>query len=505
MASEAELAAPWVTENGTQVWDSTGYLSGDFSAALKSKVTEIAKAFDSWNKVDVFSKPTSDPYMLMRLCKDAMKDDVLSNLEEGLRSASFHRVRLQGSSSSHREALEEWSEDIGLSQVVHQMLKELFIYGQSVVAVEWGDEFHVKDSNNPKARKKTGFVMPSAISTLDPLCVVPYSPDVFGRYKLAWHLDSLKAAELRAMGYSLEDGIFQGWVKDSEVTNEEMSRLGRMGVSVSNLVRLNPEKVFRVTDSKPSYERFPDPSLRSVFPLLSMKRELYASDSVGLRGTANYILVVKQGSDALPAQGAELEALRENFRSLAKVPIVVSDHRLSVEIMTPNTQYTLDFKRYDLLDRRLASSALRSVTYEGVGEGDVGQQLSSRMVSDVLHHRRNLVVSLLRKIIDSSVHVELSPSRIILDNGALMANVFQNARDRKIISRETFFESLNLSQELEAERIRSEEEEYGDVFDEQVPFNSPENNQGGRPQGGGEPSKNDIKPKTGAGSSKKEK
>lgn len=510
--SSAEAAVPWVDAQGVEYWDHTGIDDLETKGLVRAKMREIAKSLESWSAstkdvgFDVFTAPTDNPYSVFRACQNAMRDDVVSGIEESVRALSLQGLRFTDPDRPGVAVmLERWAEEVHLHDALNEMLRELFMYQQTVVAIEWGT-VRIKESQSASARKTVGMTLPKRITTLDPLCVVPYSAGIFGDWKLAWHLSGAKAIEMRSMGQSVTDGIFDGWVDRSEVSMEEQSRLARMGVDVQNLVRLREDQVFRIREVNNSYDRFGEVALRTVFPMLSLKGELMKSDSVGLRGTANYILLVKQGSDERPAAQAEIDALRENFRSLARVPIVVSDHRLSVEILTPNVQYTLDPKRYDLLDRRLASRMLRSNDIEGAGDGDAAGQLRSRTIAETLSSRRErlrrFISSLIREENPSgAVRMEFIPSRVVVDNGSLFANLMQNARDRRIISRQSALEHLGLSQDVEAARIQAEEKEYGDIFDEQVPFNSPEN---GRPDGGGDASRNEATPKSGNGGTKKE-
>jgi hypothetical protein len=86
------------------------------------------------------------------------------------------------------------------------------------------------------------------------------------------------------------------------------------------------------------------------------------ADRVTLVGAANYILLVRQGSKEDPAKQEEIDNLKENFQVVAKLPVIVGDHRLQIDIITPDQEYTLESAKYDTIDRRIMSRCLGALT-----------------------------------------------------------------------------------------------------------------------------------------------
>ena len=122
-----------------------------------------------------------------------------------------------------------------------------------------------------------------------------------------------------------------------------------------NTFELNPDNVWRITSTRPDYQRFADVRMESVFELLDLKHLLRAMDRTSLLGSTNAVILVKKGSDDRPAQPGELEALSTQIGGTARQPIIVSDHRIEIEIITPKTDKTLSPERYNGIDSRITS------------------------------------------------------------------------------------------------------------------------------------------------------
>lgn len=216
----------------------------------------------------------------------------------------------------------------------------------------------------------------------------------------------------------------------------------------------------------------------------------------------NFIVVIKKGTDKLPARQAEVENLQEQARVVARMPILVGDHRLSVEIVTPQTDNTLIESRYQMLDARLVFKALQSFHPQTQG-GNSNSQIKdiSRIVARGLENRRHQLVRTLerevfRRVIevnegqlDEFPHLSFMPRRITLDFNADIVKAVMEVRDRGDMSRETMLEELDYDQDTELIRRMREAEHYDDVFQTHVPHDSPEGNSwqtgktGGRPTG----------------------
>jgi hypothetical protein len=57
----------------------------------------------------------------------------------------------------------------------------------------------------------------------------------------------------------------------------------------------------------------------------------------------------------MPGKPAEIDQLKAQVQTVARVPIIVGDHRLSVEIVTPKTDMTLNAEKYAVIDARITT------------------------------------------------------------------------------------------------------------------------------------------------------
>jgi hypothetical protein len=124
------------------------------------------------------------------------------------------------------------------------------------------------------------------------------------------------------------------------------------------LYTLNPRMVHRTTMPKGG-SAYPRPPLTSNFPLLEAKRLLNIMDYALLQGGTNYIVIAKQGSDQLPAQQPEIDNLVDQVRTASRTGVLVGDHRLNIDIITPKLEELLNKEKRTLIGRKLAMALLR--------------------------------------------------------------------------------------------------------------------------------------------------
>lgn len=80
---------------------------------------------------------------------------------------------------------------------------------------------------------------------------------------------------------------------------------------------------------------------------------LFLTEGMLVTHNTNFIVVITKGSDQHPAKPEEIANLQAQVRVVARVPVLVGDHRLNVEIITPKLDMTLEPKRYNGIDARL--------------------------------------------------------------------------------------------------------------------------------------------------------
>jgi len=84
---------------------------------------------------------------------------------------------------------------------------------------------------------------------------------------------------------------------------------------------------------------------------------------------------------------SELTNLQNNFKVLAKLPVIISDHRLNVEIITPAQDFVLDGSKYDTIDRRIINRSLGSLTVTSSGQRNESTLTIARGVARLLESR----------------------------------------------------------------------------------------------------------------------
>lgn len=523
------------------------------------KHDDIAAALDQWSQNmgspsiaagSLFFRNrytlTTNIYDQMMQCSDAVEyDEILSSLCDATEGLAFQRMSFECIDPDQEDVWNQIARDIDLDSRLREIWRELFKVSQVYVAIDWEEKIYkvrdnpipnvdLEDTNpvtapgvdvpgaedlhstgvpNPgprkrKRRKQYALQVPGALSILDPTKVLPVGQLLFNRERYAYIASK---AEHDAF---LE--TFQGKTSDPTVlkmfdgpynpTAQELANLHEAHRGPTNQVYLwmmKQDVVFRHCLSKAQYERFSAVRLKSVLPILDLKAHLRASDRAALIGATNFIIVLKRGSDKYPARPGEVEQLREQARVVARMPILVGDHRLSVEIITPNTDFVLDEKRYDSLDERLIIRGLNTFSISEKSKNSAESATNDVIARGIEARRSEMARTIEEKILRATVDRNITalsevpdmsfhPKRVIISLNADVINAVIKLRAQGDISRETELEEFGYDQETEYIR-RKREKATDPVFQSSVPFSSPASNpfttgaQGGRPTGGGGP------------------
>lgn len=492
--------------------NATGLPAGMVQGSVQKVARELASWVDgvrdakppSWFNRQAYLTP-ENPYQQMRIARDAVEnDDIVGGVCDVTEGLMLQTVKWESPEADDADVFNQINRDLNLDEFVRIWHREEYTYSQVVIGMWWGRRTYKvrgKTKNGAKRRKSVEVYCPVALTFLNPLKVVPLSPGPFGQDRLAWSASKAEMADYTA----LQDGrlndpvmreFFAGVVTGLPKAEEE--ELAHYGVDPKRLILLNPNRVFRSCRTKVSYHRFPQLRLKSLFPLLDLKQQLIEADRVNLVGAANYILLVKKGTKEDPADQQEIDNLREGMTVLAKLPVIVGDHRLEIEIITPEQEYVLSGDKYDVLDRRILNRALGSLTVTTSGQRNESTLTVARGVARLLESRRLLMKRVLeqqvaRAVVDhpandgafnSEPNLTFSPRNVQLDNDSQMLQAVLSARTQRELSRESYLEVLGFDQEMEAQRREFEEDSgFDDIFQSHVPFDSPANGQ--NPNGDG--------------------
>jgi hypothetical protein len=513
--------------------------------------------------------PPANVYDEMRAARTAVEvDDIVSGVADITESFAFQGMKWESTAADEADVFNQWAGEVNMDGLLRRMWREEFTLSQVIVACQWGwreykvrgratseaqEEDHEAEKlqqvtdvqqglpvlpdakpKRPKGRKRRKTYrlwVPTHITVLDATKIVPVGFSPVGPEKLAW------CASEAEIGYwkEVEDGnivdiemqsFYLGQYKPGRVEKE---RLGKMGVPTDRLLLLNPEMIFRHTLTKGDYEAFPNLRMKSIFGLLDLKRQLVNADRASLVGAANYLLLVKKGSDQRPGTQEEVENLKENYNFIAKMPVIISDHRLEIEIISPKVDLTLQSEKYDTLDTRLLMRVMGTLSLGARGQRNETNLTLSHAVARMMENRRHMMKRAIEKhiaraicehprnkkpngekLIEEEPNLVFLPRNVSLGFDAALLQAMLSLRTQREISRETILEQFGLDQATEAMRMEHEEEVYDDVFKTQIPFagnglgqpgqgdtGDPTANgrQGGRPLGGGQPTKDATKAK----------
>jgi len=224
--------------------------------------------------------------------------------------------------------------------------------------------------------------------------------DMFGTATLAYEPDderlrrwldeffdpSTSAARKHAM--ALEDRVaanmFTGIVQMSALDQDIPP------VTWGRLYTLNPRMVQRSTFPKGSW-KYPRPLMTRDFALLEAKRLLNIMDYALLQGGSNFIVVAKKGSDQRPATAGEVQNLESVVRSASRSGVIVGDHRLSFEIITPKLDELLNPAKRKMLGRKLSMAMLRLTEHDEESGGGQGVQADTEVLARVVTYDRRIV------------------------------------------------------------------------------------------------------------------
>ncbi|MGZ4745716.1 MAG: hypothetical protein ACXVYY_01400 [Oryzihumus sp.] len=494
-----------VQREGTEVgwidYSGTGE-DGDVRKTVRELGSALADFVNSRRAVQgrgsLFSRgaytPPDNVYAEMATARNAMaSDDVVSATAEITEGMAFEGVKFESPDMDETDIFNQIARTVNLDNYCRQVWREEFATSQAVTASWWAyKEFTVrgKSDKGVKRKKKMTVYCPQTLTILDGTKVVPIGSPFSGVDRLAWHAtqDEFTAYQNAA------DPLLQRYcIGHYDPPEAEASQLAALGVTPTLLLELNPEYVWRHTSTKSDYERFCPVRLRSLFRTLDLKQQLMDADRTHLIGAANYILLVKKGTDQQPATQTEVDNLKENFQVVAKLPVVIGDHRLNIEIITPKLDLTLNRDKYSVLDNRLALRSLGTFHIDATGRSDTSLTIGRAIAKGMQNRRRMIARSIEEHIARAVVEHPLNaglfeqepnlvfvPKAIALDMDQVIGTAVQAARNTGDLSRMSFLEHFGFDEFVEAQRREMEKKMgFDDLFQTHVPFDG----QGGQSAG----------------------
>lgn len=522
-------------EFGSWVINDTDVDSSDVIKALDGAAPEIA-ALVRWSQGiqrqggmferDRYVDPKGVYEQMETARHAAANDDVVSGVIDSTEGLAFGKVDFEAEDEDEENIWNQIAADIDLDSRLREMWREEFTVSQFYAAIFWGRKSYKVSGKSDKgvSRKKAfnNILVPRALTILDPLKVVPVGNLMFNKEQLAYIADRGEDDNI--------DGVINGSIQDDTIRQlilnkynpspAERSKLAGLlpeTGGVDRLYILNPRTVFRHTSTRPQYQRFADVRMKSIFELLDLKAQLRAMDRAHLLGGTNFIVLVTKGSDQLPARPEEIQNLQMQVRTVARVPVIVGDHRLKVEIVTPKLDNTLAPDRYNGLDARITARLYQMFmtgNFSAGAKGDDSIKLA-RVVARGLQARRHMLrrtieANIVRPTIEANdqftgnAKLLFHPKRVDLDFDPAFANYILDLRDRGDISRESVLDEVDFNQVDEARKRKMEKEKYDEIFEPTnvpvpgVPNRVVDPKAGGR-RGGGQRNGGGAAPGTGQG------
>ena len=419
----------------------------------------------------------------------ARYDDVVSNAVETTEQLAFKRIGIECGDEDINNIATQMIDQIDLTQRMREIWRDLFIVSQSYVAVQWGrKDFKTKGTSSggrPKKKVFKNLLVPVGISTLDPLKIIPVGNFLFGNERLVYIADDIyesTSIEESLAGPNSTDlivrSLFESKYTPSPSELTDIIDLVGWDVDIHNrLFVLNPDNVFRITSSRSSYQRFADVRMTSVFELLDLKHNLRESDRSDILGNLNCIVLVKKGTDDKPANDAELAGVASQMKGSARNSLMISDHRIEIEIITKKTDKTLQPERHNTLDSRITARLFQILSTGNYAAGtavDDSSKLFKVIAASMEARRDNIRDALMDKIIEKvwdkneelkgEPSITFYPRRIALDFDPNYSTLIFDLYTQNALSHQTLLDELDIDQGQEAYRMDREKELYGDKF-----------------------------------------
>jgi hypothetical protein len=508
MSFEVESGGELLGPNGQPLGIMNTVSVSTGTIARDPQVRQLAQQLSSWvetarsygsGQASMFDRtlytPPDSPYERMRVAQHAVaNDDVISGIADATEALAFHGgLKWESSDPNEADLMNQLSADLNLDDVIRSMWRELFAVDQCVVAKLWDSKTYTargETENGNKKKKRYDVFVPTRLTVLDSARCVPIGNGPLREDRMAWQATAHEVDDWNSNYTATEplDPLMTAFFTGPYTPGQdETAELTAWRVQTDSLLAMNPDWVFRHTATRPDYKKFPDIRMRSVFPLLDLKRHLIASDRASLVGAANYILLIRKGSDEQPATQAEIANLRAGYNFLAKLPVIISDHRLEIDVIAPKLDFILRKESYETLDNRILTRTLATFAQPGV-TGTAGAATFSDVLAASIQSRRHMIKRTLEKEIARAIvehprnegkfktkpSLVFTPRTVAIGTDQAVLSALLALRTQREMSRDTILEYLGLDEATEAQRLELEEQIYDDIFKTAVPYSSPE-------------------------------
>lgn len=466
----------------------------------------------------------------MRLAREALRDDIVATAADGTEAFALSKIGMYADDEDEEDFWNAWAGDINLDDQLRKAWRILFTDSQFCAVTWWGrKDFKLPGrtaAGNQRRKIFTNMMVPIGMTFLDTTKVVPIGNLMFGQERLAYmpgpeeglriaqvlmNRDQPGAKALSTPGFmryngrimriprvdpsqfppsrtrsrdvaipitmdavELDDPLIQQlFVGRYTPDMEEARLLQEDGVDTSFLFEMRSDMAFRHCLTRPDFQRFAEVRLESIFELLDMKAQLRQLDRVTTIGGSHFIILITQGSDNVPSNQVEIDALKAQAFSIASMPVIVGPHTLKVEIITPKQDHTFKREKHDVADVRIFARVWSTFVTVGSDRDDplktakvIAKNLESRRLMLRRTFEREIIDRIRQRNPDLSDRAKLvfTPQSISLNFDAAWASFLMDLRMSQDLSRNTILNQFDLSQEDEARMRKREKGSTDEVF-----------------------------------------
>lgn len=447
-----------------------------------------------------------DEYRLAREFADR-DDDVGATMGTIMAAAYGEGYQNQHQDEIVEHVFAEMSEDVGLAHALHELHRELLITSQiNSIHLFTRGSYDIRPEGLSRVTNKSVAAPLMGVLPAENIRVI--GNDIFGNAETAY-----------VPSGDLAEWLREFWGKNTTPARKREMRLQDpiaaalftgvipldwhdtdMLTSGMLLYRLNPAMVHRSTFAKGA-AKYPRPLLTRDFSLLEAKRLLNIMDHALLQGGTNFIVVAKKGSDARPATQPELTNLKEVVRRASRSGVLIADHRVQLDIITPDLTELLNPAKRQMLGRKISQALLRVPEF---GSDDKGQsvatftELTQRVITDdrhivVGHIQRYIWTDCMKRnatLFGRSDRPTIWTPKIILQGLQFWTDYLLKLYDRGDLPRKYMVTFGGFDYDaVKAQKEREVLNDHDAIFaPPAVPFSSPNN---GAPGGGGGPGPQD--------------
>lgn len=207
----------------------------------------------------------------------AETDDVVAGVLEMTEALAFGRISIDPNDPDEADIWNQIAEDLELGRRLREMWREDFTVSQVYAGVWWETKSYKvqgrSDSGVKRKKKFENLKVPTGITILDPLKIVPVGNMFFNKEQLAYMADNgseydLIQATIDGTANNPDPLIKQLMLKPYQPDDVERRMLADDGINPGRLYLLNQDNVWRHNDTRPQYQRFATVRMRSLFELL---------------------------------------------------------------------------------------------------------------------------------------------------------------------------------------------------------------------------------------------